>query len=545
MRLGGYWPAWIKSTQSGSPSFADRHYISYRTRCCPLCFKEKKYFRSAWGIKLNTICVKHNVILRENCDKCGRFFSFNSGLFEQCLCGKSFDSMSTISIENPNGIASLLSRSLSKKPKKVSSRIPWANLSTQNLIELITGLGSLNVAFGMRKSGVLPGLHKLDIALGVLRFVEDLLQDWPRRYHEFLGERLSAAPGNLSLKRTFGRIYYVIYKSLHHEAFAFLRSEFETFMQRHWEVPLTRRHKNFTDGLQQKNLALPISIVARETQTSKKLLTKLIKDGTVTGKVFKSASGRDFLAVSKEQMPSLNAQLEDLVNLRVASRLLGIGRERVRELIRAGILVPLMGPHVGVTSAWKIRRKDLKALISKMCISSFSSAADNAISVSHILKYFLRGEPEFLSFVRALIEGELQAVRSSQSLSMGKIELQRADFQEWLQQLRATGPEALTIYEAADFMHLKSQVVSELIGIGLLKSYTALQGRRKTWMILRNEIEAFQARYISLAQLAKERKISPRALLKQLLDSKILPITGPIIDGSRQYFYSIKQMPSN
>jgi hypothetical protein len=48
------------------------------------------------------------------------------------------------------------------------------------------------------------------------------------------------------------------------------------------------------------------------------------------------------------------------------------------------------------------------------------------------------------------------------------------------------------------------------------------------------DIERFQESYVSLAELARSEHRAPRALL---CDIDVVPVTGPSIDGSRQYFF--------
>jgi hypothetical protein len=89
----------------------------------------------------------------------------------------------------------------------------------------------------------------------------------------------------------------------------------------------------------------------------------------------------------------------------------------------------------------------------------------------------------------------------------------------------------MSVNEAAQQLALKQQVAYDLIQHGLLvTTESELQGRR----ITRAYIDAFQATYISLAEFSRSVHRAPRWVLKNI---HVAPISGPSIDGSRQYFF--------
>lgn len=84
---------------------------------------------------------------------------------------------------------------------------------------------------------------------------------------------------------------------------------------------------------------------------------------------------------------------------------------------------------------------------------------------------------------------------------------------------------------AAKVLGIKQEVAYDLVRKGLLRSTTAgALGQRMSGA----DIELFQATYVSLANLARDGRRSPRALLAEL---PATPVCGPAIDGARQYFY--------
>jgi len=92
--------------------------------------------------------------------------------------------------------------------------------------------------------------------------------------------------------------------------------------------------------------------------------------------------------------------------------------------------------------------------------------------------------------------------------------------------------------EAAKRLCLKQQVVYDLVRQGLLTTIQDdLPGRRVTQVSL----EDFQANYVSLVEYARSLNRAPRWLLQTL---SVRPVTGLMIDGSRQYFFRWSDLSS-
>jgi hypothetical protein len=89
----------------------------------------------------------------------------------------------------------------------------------------------------------------------------------------------------------------------------------------------------------------------------------------------------------------------------------------------------------------------------------------------------------------------------------------------------------LGVGDAAASLGVKEEVVYQLVSRGLLAATGSVRfgGSR----VAVDELERFRETYISLAALAKQRKTSSQALLCKLC---VGPVTGPTVDGGRQYF---------
>jgi hypothetical protein len=89
----------------------------------------------------------------------------------------------------------------------------------------------------------------------------------------------------------------------------------------------------------------------------------------------------------------------------------------------------------------------------------------------------------------------------------------------------------MTIDQAAQRLGLKQQVAYDLAQRGLLATVKEQsKGRR----VEPEELEVFRSTYISLAELSRHLQHGPKWVLQNI---RAFPVTGPSVDGCRQYFF--------
>lgn len=101
----------------------------------------------------------------------------------------------------------------------------------------------------------------------------------------------------------------------------------------------------------------------------------------------------------------------------------------------------------------------------------------------------------------------------------------------WRVAKRRTSDLGMSVDDAARALGLKQQVAYELVRKGLL---IAVRIDGYGHRVFDDAVNSFRATYVSLVDLARERKTAPRALLQGIGAS---PVMGPMIDGARQYFF--------
>lgn len=157
-------------------------------------------------------------------------------------------------------------------------------------------------------------------------------------------------------------------------------------------------------------------------------------------------------------------------------------------------------------------------------------SARGGVAFRHVLRYWHLTEEERTALVRALLAGELlSAADTGGHVPIGSARLDPALIGAWLTRQRSGSP-SMTIDCAAKRLGIKQQVGYDLVRRGLLQASRSASG----YVVRQESLRRFTASFISMAELARRFATSPKAMLHRL---DAVPVTGPAIDGCRQYFY--------
>jgi len=118
----------------------------------------------------------------------------------------------------------------------------------------------------------------------------------------------------------------------------------------------------------------------------------------------------------------------------------------------------------------------------------------------------------------------------------------KVDVESYVAKNSLVGPDFLTLPEVTLSLKLKEQVVYDLANQRILSTQLK-RGRGRTLLTVHvNDLRKFTQLYVPGAALARKLKTSPRSMMQQLAKRNINPVTGPRVDGGRQYFYLVEQV---
>lgn len=514
-------------------------FTHYRHRFCPLCIDTASWLRPAWRLKVASVCAEHRVGLLEQCARCGEGAPIPSILAGQCPCGATYRHQLNAASSGQVQLMQTLTASLTGVAKLVvGERLEF--ITTAQLVRMISYTGRLLTGPALKRPGQNLDLEALAQASALFNGTAILLSDWPNAFWHCLSQYLQATPRDASIRRVFGALYRVIYQDLDEPVFQFWRDAFEQFLLEHWRGELCGRHRLFQPATVQKHPNKSLAHVVRGAGIGLKSLRRLVHQDRVPVSEFVYPSQRKLLTIDVTKLDSLIPDEMTCLELRSVARLFGLRPARIRQLVAAGVLQADAQPKEDGDYRWRFRRQVVEELLANIRLRSSTGPVDgDAVSLKRALRHWRLAPKEFCALIAAVGQGQIGFMLDAQA-GLAELMFDRCELRGWLDQLRATSTDWITPVEAAKRLGLKEQVVYELVSKQLLAADLVPRQGRVFKRIALPSLEQFQAEYVALATLAKATGTSASMLLGQI---EAQPVTGPRVDGGRQYFYRRVELP--
>lgn len=491
-------------------------FLTSKVRWCGECLKERPVFLGAWVYRTTVACTRHRCWLRDECPRCHLPLTVSS-CPDKCSCGFVFsEAHGAAATEELLHLQQALSKSF-----------------LGECVGKVFGLTYFQAAKFVHYAGVLAcgsGKQSLQESALSRRVFNDLtlmksgahvLENWPQNFETLLALR-QTVPSTQSVRRDFGTVYEVLYRCLKGSEYQFVRDAFERFVNSHWKGTLTRRNVAFSKKTLAGHPRVTLGKAAAKLGTSPSVLRRL--GATVGMSEVGRERGRKCATVEVGRLPRVRG-----VTLQEAARLLHLPRRRVRMLLAAGLIKADISPARSRSAAWFISREQLKRLMPLTIVCE----TDDVVTFGHVIKYSRLSNEEFLSLVGQLVAGRLSpSSDAGGAVPIGSVKLARSALGEWREQFQRDNHRPYSVDGAARQLGIKQQVAYHLVRTGLLGSVPSRDGR--SVQVRSSDLQLFKNEYVSLVALAKERGTVSKVLHALLPCS---PVTGPDIDGGRQYFY--------
>jgi len=313
----------------------------------------------------------------------------------------------------------------------------------------------------------------------------------------------------------------VLYGDLAGAEFQFLRDAFEAYLREHWWGMVSGRHRRMRQ-VEHSGRRLTVPQAASAAAVPESVVRHMIQADLLPAVTVRSKSGREFITLDEADARRVAVAAQDGRSLQQASRDLDLPELRLRQFIQAGLIEPVVSRQKTGAARWVIATSELQ----RWRVPS----ARGGVAFRHVLRYWHLTEEERTALVRALLAGELlPAADTGGHEPIGSARLDTALIGAWLTRQRSGAP-SMTIDCAAKRLGIKQQVGYDLVRRGLLQASRSASG----YVVRQESLWRFTASFISLAELARRFATSPKAMLHRL---DAVPVTGPAIDGCRQYFY--------
>lgn len=508
-------------------------------RYCPLCLSETGIWQYGWEVNWNDACARHNVWLIDRCAICGHRLTWGRSCLGRCPCGAFINQ--AVPAACPDSVA-LLSSLLSSRAIGEEGKHPFTPLnclSLGQLQRLIRLLGAYGDGGWQPKPQKIHHADWLDVSWQFTSLAaEYLAQGMPGVLH-FIQQlyKNSEASNNKQgrMHGRFGHFYSLLYRGFSEPEFLFLRSAFESFVADHWQGAIGRRNRNLPADLLEKLAWIPSALACRQLNISHQTLRMLVLEGRITANERISSKGRRFLIVKRADVENEIALRATYVDMDVAARLLGLKKCRTAKILPW--LIPEATKRLG---AWEIPSEKIQRLLHLgVGLAIVSDQETDYVSLAFLLQYWSWHDREIAEMFDALLNGAIRPKgRNSEHKGVAGYVFRKADLQDWYRRANPPVATSFSIPEASKLLEIKQEVAYSLVRGGLLPTSQEKIGHRHLTRVSRIGLTEFRDAYVFGRDLAEEMGTSPRALAERLDRLDIRPVSGPSVDGGRQYLYA-------
>ncbi|MCK5748217.1 MAG: helix-turn-helix domain-containing protein [Oricola sp.] len=374
--------------------------------------------------------------------------------------------------------------------------------------------------------------------------VAEILAHWPNGFFALLDDIRKFGPRRqrkTGLEAEFKGLYSALFPSRSQDQrYDQLRSAFNEYVQQYWRGGyICARNKRMTELSPDDMQAYPLVQAARIAGVHPSILRREI--GANRMQAERSVMGRRSLwMIERAELERYQAvRTKHLTLAEVAARL-GLSRKSVLDLVRVGVLPAVHGPRIDGETFWRFRVRDVQTLLGAITRDPRGACAGN-----HKLKFDAGLRRATAIGLRA--SDIVEAIRA-ETLRICRVDARRPgfkgvifdaeEFSAFLRDARRTINWAVPIQEAARRLRLNEQAARDVVRAGLIPTVIEFSAGRERRLISLDAVDAFKRSYVPASEVASETNTSPRTVVLQLEERGISPVTGPSVDGGRQYFYA-------
>lgn len=508
---------------------------------CPHCLKEANYWRASWNLMLVTCCTRHRVTLQDSCSVCGRKLIAEAMRDSCCThCGQQLANTSAALPAADAGtlwLVTQLEGRLSGRTKV--RRHPAAHLSLNDLHELVLRFGVRSVPSERAKPLKLQDAGAMAIAGPVTAIAGQLLMTWPGGLFCLLDSIRSrrAQQAGWKINQAVGPLYQDIYRRLNGVQFDFVRAAFEDYLRDRWEAPLALRNRNLSSELIEEHRWVSLNEAAKTMEVDSALLKRLVAQGKIASREYSHGSGRTGCVVDLETVKVIVDSLKKALTLEQVGKILALSQGRVRQLVEAGLLVPMGGrPRAG--ERWWIDPLSVDSCA--VCTLDTERRLDQTVSVAQLAQFRIKNGKEFVALVRAIHSGKLHVVGyMNDPKQVGSWLLNDKEVSGWLSRDCPAISSRIPVPTVAKELGVKQEVAYAIIRAGLLHSVGGIAGRHRTQWVTSTGLQRFRKCFVFGSELALELRTSAKALRRQLGVAGFIPVAGPNMSDAkcRQYVW--------
>ncbi|ACA89199.1 hypothetical protein Bcenmc03_0018 [Burkholderia orbicola MC0-3] len=500
-------PGWLDCRDCSLPK---AHGIA---RWCPHCLADAGcYWREDW-YSGPAACLTHRCWLTSVCAACRRTLRWKQVRFAICTCGAPLREAAVDKFSAE--VLKLIGEQITSSAASLSVGERW---------NLARFLGALS-QFGLqgkplkRASRRKENIEQLLVTAGASLIVD-------RSASFELLDRLRAPQADMNnvplFSEVFPHLLTMLRKQLSKEEHRWMLNMLDAYISNSsrqgsavlWERRSDARGTN-------------TELRSRQKTRNSAVTNMLAQTGEIVP-VRRTPAGRQKFAISADNLKRLRNTQRSLVPLKTAVRYAGMSTRRIQALAKAGLLAS----HETRIDTRSVDRflNDITAVCARD-----GPAIEDPISLAEALRLYVPVEAS-AAFFNHLANGAMRlAVDRGKQPTLRNIFADRDDVIS-AAQIPVESDSPISIVEAARRLGVKQEVMYHLINIGLVKTRTAKLRRRAAQAVDVDELKKFAEQFQPLRTVASAIGISAREAPGWARQHGIEIVTGPSVDGGRQYW---------
>lgn len=490
-----------------------------RPSFCPNCAQEDGFLKAFWDLSFVVACPKHRCTLISECPECGEALKwFRPGILE-CKCGASLTNapIQDVSQELVDLMAIIHAKVYGKPLSAINNScgFPIHELESVPLRSMLVALPALG-RFNLSIQGIAEDCNPM----GIANSVAEILRDWPVGYHEFL-RRLGlhnngkSKVSAIGLRKRFEKFYNSMFKHKRRiEGMEFLREEFVRFGLEEWgesvvDTKLLRGQPRYKRFISKSELANQLGVRPIT-------LRRWAEQGFLPMNRISAGSKKRYIVDSLVITVQKGSDGKTL-GIREAAAYVGLPVSVLYALRDSG--------HYKVRHLARFRKafheKDLREF-TDLVLSQGNVITEiplGSISLGEVMLLKFRNNTGKGDFMREVLSHRIEVIGRT-GASLAGLLFRRESVEQFLRDKRAESENSTwSLKEVAKYLHCDPITLPTLIQEGLIEMVEASTGNRVT----EKSVKGFDAKFISLAKLAKSNGTSSRRL-KTICTNQHIPL---------------------
>ena len=513
------------------------------TKLCPYCLSENSYIKKAWETSFYTVCAKHKSLLIDRCPSCDRKISIFRKSIVKCNCGFDFRDAKASIVQGLGLHLALQVEKMIQGNLFKNNLISYSSIEDLQLYDfsrlLFFTAGQLIGICDTTGKFIAQSTKNAELHPMLLE-AYSVYEKWPHNFYKFLDrlqKQSNTSVRDTGVNKDFGSFYRSLFESFSEPSFDFVRKEFIKYLENHWDGGHIKRLKFLGSNANSKKYITKVEAM-RLLGVRDSCINRYIDDNILKG-ITKNAGKRKLILIDINSATELKQKMDKGLSLKEAAFILGIGHESIVNLVVYGHLTTLKSPADGYTY-WLICPESVDNLLTMIKNKIWKSAIDeNVVSFNRAIRILSSQGYTIGEFIHMVQNDQIRPCTAiAANTGLHQYLFDKKDIENAIQRsVYAKRGDLLTVEEAANQTNIKYEVLSQWIDRGFIPLEKVKDGRKRLRYITKESIRIFQKDFILCSSLAKEFGTSSKRLLQVFARYGINPISGPTIDGTRQYLF--------